>query len=194
MHRHDAGCFMHTFPLFRFMRWYAYHACLCHPLALYASLHACLHVHAWVLLTSVSFMLQHNEAMDIRSKPTFVPHEHLLLFAFSLFFPFACLLASLLLCLPCLSCLSALCLFICSSHFFLPLLVYWFAYLRLCMYTNEVRTHEARAQSPRHKQEGRECKQVDISQATTVSRFLGLAFSLRLCTLLNPSFPPPFLL
>ena len=58
MHRHDAGCFVHTFPLFRFMRWYAYHACLCHLLALYASLHACLHVHAWVLLASVSLACQ----------------------------------------------------------------------------------------------------------------------------------------
>ena len=43
------------------------------PLALFASLHTCLHVHAWVLLAGVSSMLQHNEVMDIRSKPTFVP-------------------------------------------------------------------------------------------------------------------------
>ena len=43
--------------LFRSVQWYAYHACSCHPLALYASLHACLHVHAWVFLTSVSTML-----------------------------------------------------------------------------------------------------------------------------------------
>ena len=43
----DADCFMHTFPLFRCsMRCYACYACLRHPLALYASLHACLHVHA----------------------------------------------------------------------------------------------------------------------------------------------------
>ena len=43
------------------------------PLALYASLHACLHVHVWVLLASVLSMLQHNKAIDIWSKPTFVP-------------------------------------------------------------------------------------------------------------------------
>ena len=50
MHHHDAGCFVHTFPLFRSMQWYACHSHLCHPLASYASLHTCLHVHAWVLL------------------------------------------------------------------------------------------------------------------------------------------------
>ena len=88
-------------------------------------LHACLHIHAWVLMANVSSMLQHNEAMDIRSKPTFVPCGHQLLFAFLLVFLFACLLAFLFLCLPCLSCLSALCLFICSLPLFLLLLVCW---------------------------------------------------------------------
>ena len=81
--------------LFCSMRWYVCHACLCHLLAFYASLHACLHVHAWVLLTSVSSILQHNEDMDTQSKPTFVPRGHHLLLA-------------LLLCLPYLSCLLAL--------------------------------------------------------------------------------------
>ena len=76
MHRHDAGCFVHTFPLFCFVRCYACHACLCHLLAFFESLHACLHVYAWVLLASVSSILQHNEAMDIWSKPTFVPRRH----------------------------------------------------------------------------------------------------------------------
>ena len=93
MHCHDAGCFVHSFPLFHFVQWYVCHACLCHPLALYASLHACLHVRAWVLLASVSSMLQHNEVMDIRSKPTFVLCGHHLLFAFFLVCPFACLFA-----------------------------------------------------------------------------------------------------
>ena len=80
---------MHTFPLFRSVRWYAYHTCLCHSLAFYASLHTCLHVLAWVLLDSVSSMLQHDEAMDIWSKPTFVPHrQHPWLFAILLCFPF----------------------------------------------------------------------------------------------------------
>ena len=85
--------------LFCSVQWYACHACLCHLLALYASLHACLHVHAWVLLASVSSMLQHNEAMDIRSKSTFVPCGYHLLFVFlfvcRLFCLFACILASL---------------------------------------------------------------------------------------------------
>ena len=85
------------FPFFCFVRWYAYYACLCHPLAFYASLHACLHIHAWVLLVSVSFMLQHNEVMDIRSKPTFVPHRHHLWFAFCLFVCYlSCLFARIL--------------------------------------------------------------------------------------------------
>ena len=122
---HDASSFVHTFPLCHSMQWRAYHACLGHPLAFYASLHAYLHVHAWVLLASVSSILQHNEAMDIRSKPTFVPCGHHLSFAFLLVCFFACLLAFLFLCLPCLSCLFALCLFICSLHLFLLLLVCW---------------------------------------------------------------------
>ena len=93
---HDSSSFVHTFPLCHSVRWHAYHACLCHPLAFYASLHAYLHVHAWVLLASVSSILQHNEAMDIRSKPTFVPCGHHLSFAFLLVCFFACFLVSLL--------------------------------------------------------------------------------------------------
>ena len=125
----DVG-FLHAYPpLFHSVRWYAYHACLCHPLAFYASLHACLHVHAWVLLASVSSILQRNEAMNIQSKPTFVPYGHHLLFAFLLVCLLTCLLAFLFLCLPCLSCLFALCLFICSLHLFLPLFVCWFLVL-----------------------------------------------------------------
>ena len=84
---------------FRSMRWYACHACLCHLLAFFASLHACSHVHAWVLLANVSSMLQHIEVVDIRSKPTFVPRGHLLLFAF---------LLCLFVCLPTFS-------FVCAS-------------------------------------------------------------------------------
>ena len=126
MHHHDASCFVHTFPLFHSMWWYAYHVCSHHPLAFYASLHACSHVHAWVLLASVSSMLQHNEVMDIQSKPTFVPSEHHLLFAFLLVCVLACLLAFLFLFLPCLSCLSALYLFHMLFVSFLPLLVCWF--------------------------------------------------------------------
>ena len=113
-----------SFPFFCSVWWYAYHDCLCHLLAFFASLHACLHVHAWVLLASVSSVLQHNETIDIQSKPTFVPHEQPLLFALLFVCLFACLLvilpvclltcllASLFLCLPCLSCLFTLCLFI----------------------------------------------------------------------------------
>ena len=69
---------------------------------------------------------KHIKVMDIRSKPTFVPREHHLLFAFLLVCLLACLLISLYLCLPCLSQLSALCLLICTLHLFLPLLICWF--------------------------------------------------------------------
>ena len=102
----DVGL-LHAYPsLFRSVRCYAYHACLCHLLAFYTSLHACSHVHAWVLLASVSSMLQHNEVIDIRSKPTFVPCGHHLFLHFCLFvFFLICLVA----CLP--SCLLV-CLFI----------------------------------------------------------------------------------
>ena len=75
--------------------------------------------------SSVSSMFQHNEVMDIRSKPTFVPCRHHLLFVFLLVCFFACLLAFLLY-LPCLSCLSALCLFHMHYAYLLPLLVCWF--------------------------------------------------------------------
>ena len=57
------------------------------------SLHACLHVHAWVC---VSFILQSNGAMDIRSKPTFVLLGHpfcLITCFFTLFMCFTCLFA-----------------------------------------------------------------------------------------------------
>ena len=120
MHRHDVGCYMHTFPIFRSTRCYAYHVCLHQPLAFNTSLHACLHIHAWILIASISSILQHNEVMDIQSKPSFVPCGHHLLFAFLLVCSFACLLSCLfvylgachvschMLCLPYLSCLFAL--------------------------------------------------------------------------------------
>ena len=103
------------FPFFCFVWQYAYHACLCHPLAFYASLHACFHVHAWVLLASVSSMLQHNEVMDIQSKPTFVPRGRHLLFIClfvrllsCLLVHLACLISCHMQCLPYLPCLFAL--------------------------------------------------------------------------------------
>ena len=112
----------------------------------FASLHACLHVHAWVLLASVSSMLQHNEVMDIRSKPTFCPLWTTSLFAFLLVCFLSCMLACLFafllsysfvyLCL--FSCFFACHVyhaylfyasFTCFPHLFLPLLVCWFLVL-----------------------------------------------------------------
>ena len=153
----DAGL-LHTYPsLFCSVRWYACHACSCHPLAFYTSLHACLNVHAWVLLASVSSILQHNEDMDTRSKLTFVPLGHHLLLALLLAYVLACLLSCSLAFLPVyflvhlLSCLFAylflpclppqamlaisilLVCFVPFAHYlrisFFPLLVCWFLVL-----------------------------------------------------------------
>ena len=71
----------------------------------------------------------------------------------------------------------------CAIFTFLPLLICWLSCCYLCMYTHGARTHEARARSPRCKQKGQECEHADMSQATAVSRFRVLAFSLLLCTL-----------
>ena len=193
---------MHTFPIFHSVRWYACHACLCHPLAFYASSHSCSHVHAWVLLATVLFILQHNETMDIRSKPKFVPRGHHLLFAFFLVGLFACFLvflpssshAYLVACHVSCHMLCLLYLYACllcthctlSTHLFLSITCLLVSCLCLCMYTHEVRTHGDKAWSPKCKQKGWGCKHVDISQATMFSWFRGLASTIWLCTLLNP--------
>ena len=56
--------------------------------ASFASLNACLHVHAWVCM---SFILQSNGIIDTWSKPTFVLLGHPLLFDNMLVCPFICL-------------------------------------------------------------------------------------------------------
>ena len=173
MHCHDAGCLVHTFPLFRSVRWYAYHAYLCHPLALYAFLHAYLHVHVWVL-PGVLSMLQHNEVMDIWSKSTLVSRGHHLLFAFLLVCLTTCLLASLFLCLPCSSWLSALCLFICSLQLFFPWLVCWFLVFAFAC-TNMERGHlELRHSLPSTGKKGMDVS-MWLSQAAVFNRFRSLA-------------------
>ena len=188
-----SGCFVHTPPFFCSVRWYVYHACWCHPLAFYVSLHVCFHVHAWVLLASVSSMLQYNEVMDIRSKPTFVPRGHHLLFAFLLVCLLTCLLAFLFLCLLCLSCLSALYLFHMLFASFPSNDCLLVSCLCLCMYIHGARTFGAKARFPRRKQKGCGCKHIDISQAVMFSRFRGLASPIWLCTLLTTFLPPSFL-
>ena len=177
MHHHDADCFVHTFPLFHSTWWYAYHTCLCHPLVFYASLHACLYVHAWVLLASVSSMLQHNETMDIRSKPTFVPCGHHLLFTFSLICLFARLLSSWLLCLPCLSCFSTLCLSICSLHLFLPLLICWFLIFAFACTHMKRRRLELGHSLPSANKKGTD-ESMWLSPVAMFNRFRSLAFPL----------------
>ena len=114
------------FP-FRSVRCYAYHVCSRHPLAFYASLHACSLVHAWVLLANVSSMLQHNEVMDIQSKPTFVPcGHHLCLLSYLFAFSLVCLLSCFFACHVCYAYLLYAS-FICSLHLFLPFFFFcWF--------------------------------------------------------------------
>ena len=180
------------------MRWYTYHACLCHSLAFYASLHTCLHVHTWVLLASVSSILQHNKAIDFRSKSTLVPCGHHLFvcpFACLSSFLFACSLAFLFLCLPCLSHLFALCLFYMLFASFPSIACLLVSFVCLCMYTHGAWMLGDMAQSPRRKRKGRGCKHVDISQVAAFSRFRGLASPIWLCILLNSlSFLTPFFL
>ena len=119
---------------------------LCHSfgfLCSFASLHACLHVHACVCVSSI---LQSHGTMDTWSKPTFVLLGHPILFDkmfvcpcwFSLivcllaWFPSSCLFASVLACFLC--------------H---------------CMYTLGVWTLRARVRPARCKKKGQGCKQED---------------------------------
>ena len=131
---------------------------LCHPfvfLCFYASLKACLHVHAWVYVSSI---LQSNGTMDTRSKPTFVFLGHplcLITCLFSLSYAYHALFAPVWLSLLVCS-LQALTFSLIS--FFTSLLAYFFC---LCMYTYGVRTHGARAQPLRWEQKGQRCELED---------------------------------
>ena len=116
-------------------------------------------------------MLQHNEVMDIRSKPTFVPREHHFLFAFSL----VCLLSCFFACHVYHAYLLYTS-FICSLHLFPSIACLLVPCLCLYMYTHGVRMLGDRAQSPRRKQKGCKCEHVEISQAAMFSRFMSLAF------------------
>ena len=131
----------------------------------------------------MSFVLQHNEVMDIRSKPTFVPRRHHLLFAFSL----VCLLSCFFAC-HVYHAYLLYASFTCPMHLFLSIACLLVSCSCLCMYTHGVRTYGARARSPKCKHKGQGTKHVDISQATMFSRCRGLASPIWLCNLLN-SFP-----
>ena len=130
----------------------------CHPfgfLCFFASLHACLHVHAWVYL---SFVFQSNGTTNTRSKPTSV----LLVHPFLLDNMFVCLFV-------CFTCLFALvwhlllaCLLACFPFtcFFACLLACFFCH---SMYTHGAWTLGARVWPLRCKQKGQRCKQKDAS-------------------------------
>ena len=145
-------------------------------------MHLYMLAYMWVLPTSVSSILQYNEAMDIRSKPTLVPHGHHLfvcpllvcLLSCSLVCLLTYLLAFLFLCLPCLSRLFALCLFHMLFASFPSNVCLLVSFLCLCMYTHGAWMHGARARSPRHKQKGCRGEHVDMSQLAMFRRFRGL--------------------
>ena len=100
------------------------------------------------------------------------------LFAFSL----VCLLSCFFACHVCHAYLLYAS-FTCLTHLFLSIACLLVSCSCLCMYTHEVRTHGARARSPRRKQKGRGCMHVNISQVAMFSSFRGLAFPIWLCTL-----------
>ena len=153
---------MHTFPLFHF------HAMTCllslfmplvDSLALYAFWHACLHVHAWVLLASVSSMIQHKwsygNLIQTYICPSWTPP-----FAC---FPF-CLFVCYLACLPSrlfshilvpmfAMSITLICFMPFDMHFvsFPSITCLLASCLCLCMYTHGAMTLEARARSPKRK-------------------------------------------
>ena len=179
MHLHDASCFVHTFPISRSVRWYAYHACLCQSLALYANTLAHMSMHESCLLVCCS-------CFNIMKLWTFDPNLHLS-FTNSPFCLLSCLFAFSLVCLHSyffayhvyhVYLLYAS--FICSLHLFpfiacllVPCLCLC---LCLCMYTHGARMLGDKAQSPRRKQKGRKREHVEISQVAIFSRFRSLAF------------------
>ena len=172
-HLRMSGCRVHP-SLFRSVRWYACHACLRHSLAFYTSLHACLHVHVWVLLARVLSMLQHKKAMDIWSKPTFVSNGH-----------HPCLFAILLCFLFCLHLGFYVChvyhvyllyaYVLCSLHLFLTWLVCWFlVFAFACTHTKQGRLELGHG-LPRASKRGK-----DVSMPTWTewqSQSVGLGFS-----------------
>ena len=122
---------------------------LCHPFGLlcfFASLHACLYVHAWVCVLPI---LQSIRIMDTWSESTFVLLGHPLLFDNIFVCPHLAL--SLIVCL--LAYFPSSCFFTCLLS----------CYLCHCMYTLGAWALGARVQPPRCKQKGvriqeRRCK------------------------------------
>ena len=171
-----------------------YHAFLCHLLALCAF---CTLVYMFIhesCLLVCHPCFNTMRFMDIRSKPTFVPCEHHLLFAILLVYLLlvVCYLACLPLCsyvcshLVCYAChcylaCSFCALLLLSMHLSSSIARLLASCLFLCMYTHGARTHGARARFPMRKQKGQGCEHVDISEAAMFSRFKGLASPIWLC-------------
>ena len=96
------GCSVRTLPSFALRdAMLTMLVCATHWLFMHLYTLAYMFMHESCLL--VLSMLQHNEVMDIRSKPTFVPGRHLLLCVFLACFP-PCLLVSFLAFVTCCAC------------------------------------------------------------------------------------------
>ena len=143
----------------------------------------------------MSSMLQHNEVMDIRSKPTFVSCEHYLLFA--------CLLSCLvgfLVCLfillfvmspaTCCAC-HVYCVYLLYAYFmhilriFLPSLVCWFLIFAFACTHMERGRLEMGHSLPSTSKKGADTS-MSLSQAAVFNKFRSLAFPFWYCTLSSP--------
>ena len=121
------------------------------------SLHTCLHVYAWVCVSSI---LQSNGTMDTWSKPTFILLGHHLLFDNMLVCPFICLACFVCLCLA----LFVSMFFACSPYLLCVFLACLLSFVFcLCIYTHGVWTFEAKGWPLRRKQKGQGCNQEDAS-------------------------------
>ena len=138
------ACLIYTF-LCSVRCCYACLACFVPPIWLFfASLHACLHVYAWVCVSSI---LQSNGTMDTQFKPTFVLLGHPLLFDNMFVCP--CLTLPLIACL--LACFPSICFFACLLACF-----FWY-----CMYMGHghlEQRYDLLGASKRARMQARRCK------------------------------------
>ena len=107
-------------------------------------------------------------------------------------YPVTCHVSCYLPCFPCLSCLPTLRLF--PTHFvhFLSIACLLVSYLCLCMYTYRAKTHELGHDLLGTSKMGAGAS-MSIWAKQLQPTILWFSFSLWLCTILNPSLPPPFL-
>ena len=167
MHRHDAGCFVHTYPLFRSV-WRLLIMFFCAIRWLYVHLYTLVY-----MFMHESWLLVCHPCFNIMMLWTSDPNLHLPLVDTTF-----CLLSCLF-----ILCLHPICYFHCYLSFlFCALLLLSMrlslsiarllvSCLYLCMYTYGARTHGVRAWFPRHKKKGCRCKLANMSRVAVFSRF-----------------------